>query len=816
MKRCILHIGTEKTASTYIQGRLYKNFKNLSEEGVYLFTKIGVSNNRSFVAYFEEFDKAFCLWKQTHKIDSLEAKENFFEHFDDNFNEEIAHAESLGCHTAIITSEHFHSQIKTVEQIENIRDFLLKRFDKVDVVCYFRDPYDAALAGWSTVIKIGWWAELDHFLTKKCRLDNYYYDHMRIADNWAGVFGRENCLFNLYDPEIDTLENFCSITGVPLKALTWTYDGGKPKYKARFTKYVNPSLTLLQAEAYRVLNKKIPFMKGKSEPFERNKKNVGAREYIFNNPKYNFGTIKSSLEGDIRKMFKSQNEAFLAKYFPSVKDYPRKVSRTKDPSPQQVREAHEDFRLFMSHRVKDNDNSSSEFLNYLNEEERINGLWGQGVIDPVEQKNILCFDYGLCNFHNLVSFAKQGHNVWVRSSITNYFAQPIKYYESLGIRFMPETSYYRDSLIHCFIRDNNIDTIIHSIPSIDHLYEQYKHRVDFYGLTKKACELEMNKRWLHDSMKDIGVKTAPILDEPIAPFVQKPTTIVVGSLDYCSIFLTQEEANRYTFDNIDCFFEEYIPDCIETNTAYCMSQGKWSIMHNQQIIGEDVAKMAGKFTHWTKTSSFAELTEDQITLCEENAAKILDFFAGHCDESCYIGQITGLITPEGEWLYIENNVRPEQTNSLPYFVSGERFLEAMEEGKPEIIGDAFPKNVHKMIVVPKQANAKYPFDLHKKHEVAIPCGLDIINDAYRVSYAMRERSPDGIVGIVICDKIIPDEFVQEWQDNPDWIITTIYRPTIIGQEWAAVNSPVKVNYIDKTPWWVPDFETALQEPDNPN
>jgi len=105
-------------------------------------------------------------------------------------------------------------------------------------------------------------------------------------------------------------------------------------------------------------------------------------------------------------------------------------------------------------------------------------------------------------------------------------------------------------------------------------------------------------------------------------------------------------------------------------------------------------------------------------------------------------------------------------------------LEAMEEGKPEIIGDAFPNNAHKMIVIPKHANAKYPFHLHKKHGVAIPCGLDIVQGAHRVSYAMRERTDDGIVGIIICDKIIPDGFVREWNDHPEWIISDLHRPPL--------------------------------------
>ena len=267
------------------------------------------------------------------------------------------------------------------------------------------------------------------------------------------------------------------------------------------------------------------------------------------------------------------------------------------------------------------------------------------------------------------------------------------------------------------------------------------------------------------------------METPVAPFVVKPRAVPVP-IECAQICLDEDTAHHFftkdpwgkQCNSDNCYYEEFLPKpTIETNVDFCIAKGKWSIRHAQEIIGEDVAKLANQFTHWTRTSSFKSLSDEMHEIAIENAEIILDWCVGVCDESSYVGQITGLCTPDGDWYFCEINVRPEQTCSLPYFVTGDEYLEAMR-GKPEILGDAFPKDVDKLIVLPNEPDSIYPYHLHEKYGVAIPCGLDIIDGEYRVSKQMRTRSKDERVGIVICDKVIPEGFIHE-MNSEDFEIT---------------------------------------------
>jgi hypothetical protein len=375
---------------------------------------------------------------------------------------------------------------------------------------------------------------------------------------------------------------------------------------------------------------------------------------------------------------------------------------------------------------------------------------------------ILVLDYGWCNFHNLLSLAESGHDVSVVTTAYDKFEDiPHNFMKQFGIEIL---NINRDTLLVEYMKTNT-DLLIGTNPQIPHLSDP-RHRpdnVDYLGLTRQTKSLEWNKFAVRHSLQKRGV-LVPELKDPVVPFVMKPK--VVGTpLDYVQIVLDNEggyveEFQRPPFKG-EVFYEEYIPKpSIETNVAFCMAKGKWSIMHTQEIIGEDVAKMAGRFTHWTKTSSFKPLPEWVNEIVLENAEIILNWCAEVCSQSSYVGQITGLCTPDGDWYFCEVNVRPEQTCSLPYFVTGDEYLEALR-GKPEILGDAFPKDVDKLIVLPKEPDSIYPYHLHEKYGVAIPCGLDIIDGEYRVSKQMRHRARDRKIGLVVCDRVIPEGFIHD-------------------------------------------------------
>jgi len=373
---------------------------------------------------------------------------------------------------------------------------------------------------------------------------------------------------------------------------------------------------------------------------------------------------------------------------------------------------------------------------------------GIGMSDKLR---ILFIDYGLCNFHNAISLVESGHRVYVTGSSDK---SPYRYYDSLGIKMIDHSISTRDSKLREWIEGADIDIIINTDP----------RREIGGGLTRDSARLETHKFFVRQEVEKLGILVPRLLDSPSFPCVMKPNVSHHQSIDYAQLVMSRSDYKDTDFPH---YLEELIPDNIEANVAYAISDGRWSIMHTQEVIGEDVAKIAGKFQHWTRTSSFAKLSKENEELTLKNAKTYLDWavqFGGD-----YVGQLTGLIK-DGKWYFCENNSRPEQTNSLPYFITGDEWLDAMH-GSPSIIGNAFPKDVQKMIVMPKEPDSIYPFHLHEKYGTAVPCGLDIIDGEYRVSREMRYRATDDRVGLVICDREIPPDFVKEFENNSEFIVS---------------------------------------------
>ena len=375
---------------------------------------------------------------------------------------------------------------------------------------------------------------------------------------------------------------------------------------------------------------------------------------------------------------------------------------------------------------------------------------------------ILFIDYGLCNFHNLKILAEAGHEVLVLSD-QDTDKLPIDYYLEHGIELIPTIP--RDSLLDKWFDINDIDLTVLTNP-IRPTCARFRNNI---GLSKKSCELETHKLFVRNEVEKLGIKVPKLQETYTAPCVIKPIIVTTGQV--ANICMTQEDIDKLRPK--ECYSEEYIPNGIETNVSYMISKGKWSILHVQEKIGEDTAKMAGAFTHWTNTSSFHSLSPRRTEIVLEQTKLFLDWAVQHCPHSSYVGQVTGLLKG-ADWYFVENNVRPEQTNSLPWFVTGDEWLESMN-GKPEILGNAFPKDVQKMIVMPVEQDSIYPYHLHEQYNVSVPCGLDIIDGEYRVSKMMRGRAEDGRIGIVICDREIPQGFIDGFLDDDKFLVTALMK-----------------------------------------
>ena len=186
-------------------------------------------------------------------------------------------------------------------------------FDKVEVVCYFRDQFDLAVSFYSTALKNSSFTSVENFV-EHASLDNYYFNYLKIADNWAGVFGKKNCNFRIYDKSKfignDIRLDFLSVI-----------DGGFDTEKLNMDRAAsNKSLSLLQGAAFRAINRNIPYWR--NDKLGMNKDNGHAKRMVLNAESLKLGKITCTKSELIRKNFSETNALFFEKYFTANDKFP--------------------------------------------------------------------------------------------------------------------------------------------------------------------------------------------------------------------------------------------------------------------------------------------------------------------------------------------------------------------------------------------------------------------------------------------------------------------------------------------------------------
>ena len=358
-------------------------------------------------------------------------------------------------------------------------------------------------------------------------------------------------------------------------------------------------------------------------------------------------------------------------------------------------------------------------------------------------------DYKRFNFWNQ-------HDLWKGLS---------DYYRKIGVT-LSEVNPSEPKEVDDFIKTWGVNTVISTIPGWKLPISSVTKRVDFIGHTPESTSLEREKYFTRELVGNLGIRLPELRTHLSTPCVVKPI-VAEGQYDMTQICLTQKHLDHIVQqrDPEEYYIEEYLTDTIEVNIDFIISDGQWSILDIYQKVGEDKSKLAGDFVHWTKFASFGQLSDNDIELSRDNAETILEWAS--TKGGSYQGQLTGFIK-DGEWYFCEINVRPGQTNSQPYFITGDEYLDAMH-GSPSIITDSF--KVERLILNPRSHDSNYPFHLHEKHGVSIPCGLDILDGEYRVTSRMAERSPDRMIGIVVCDRQIPQEFVDDVEKDGNFFVS---------------------------------------------
>ena len=238
-----LHIGTEKTGTTFLQKFLYGNRQRLSDQSVFLSNFLSTPNNRSLVHYFSDREDDF--WAQ-NGIKTLEDKARHYDGFLEGLTEEIRSAERTH-DIMLITSEHFHSRLVDEASVRKLAKFLSGLFREVEVICYLREQsavrkslYSTNLKGRGTQPYASFGADEDENST--------YYNYYNLVTRWSNVFGAKAMKLRLYDrgqfAGNDLRTDFLSLLGDKIKPAALDFQMSS----------ANESLSLLQAEAFRAIN----------------------------------------------------------------------------------------------------------------------------------------------------------------------------------------------------------------------------------------------------------------------------------------------------------------------------------------------------------------------------------------------------------------------------------------------------------------------------------------------------------------------------------------------------------------------------------
>jgi len=303
--KAIVHIGTEKTGTSSIQKFLYQNRRKLRSYGFHFLQSAGKLNNQALPAFCIREDRVDDFFLN-QGIETIEERNDARRAFTAEFEAELESLSS-SIHTVLISSEHFHSRIRTEEEMDNVHAFLSRYFDEIKIVCYLREQGATCASYYSTSLKTGQPTSFMDFMLR-CGPRNYYFNYLDMLANWERCFGLDALDVALFDKEHfergDLLEDFAKRLSPDLVgALNTSID------------VENESLLPAGQALLRAVNIVFPFRTSRAEVRPIREK---CRKLIYEGLRGSGQRPPISSHVHIYDSFRESNEALRKKFFPDV------------------------------------------------------------------------------------------------------------------------------------------------------------------------------------------------------------------------------------------------------------------------------------------------------------------------------------------------------------------------------------------------------------------------------------------------------------------------------------------------------------------
>jgi hypothetical protein len=185
--KLIIHIGSEKTASTSLQHFFDVNRQVLTKYGVHFCSSLGKRNHRRLVAACLDHSKTDD-WVEQRNLGNSKKRTFFANRLKTRFAEEMSQLPD-GVDTVLISSEQFYSRLTMESEIASLREFLEDYFDNIEIIVYLRRQSSLVQSKYSTYLIAGGRMSFRQYFQVEMNLDNFYYDYDKKLSLWRMGFG---------------------------------------------------------------------------------------------------------------------------------------------------------------------------------------------------------------------------------------------------------------------------------------------------------------------------------------------------------------------------------------------------------------------------------------------------------------------------------------------------------------------------------------------------------------------------------------------------------------------------------------------------
>jgi hypothetical protein len=261
LKKCILHLGTEKTGSTSIQVFIDSNRDRLLQAGYFVPATLGTPNHLGITVLCGGSKNLADL--RRHVLKRGESLRDYRKRVAEEFASEISEAVRAGASTLLLSNEHLHSRIRTVEEAMCVVDFLSKHVDAVEGLVYMRRQDRLAVSLHSTRLKVDSATKSEIFPLEE-EATFHYFDYLGLADRWSTALGAGALNVRRFDRRHlkggDVLMDYLAVVGL---------DGPFDQYV--MPKQLNESLSVEGQAFLEVFNRRVPrYVDGRVNPLRGN------------------------------------------------------------------------------------------------------------------------------------------------------------------------------------------------------------------------------------------------------------------------------------------------------------------------------------------------------------------------------------------------------------------------------------------------------------------------------------------------------------------------------------------------------------------